>query len=149
MFLVSSCSYYCKICWIHVLSQEWRCSWSSVDGRCSNYIWVINNFTTYHGAPYIREFTVWMISFLRSSKTPCMANGYHITNANSINLYFIWKVKSKWVFVRLLLEIHNPTHDDFVPWNLFLQYWPFLSWIHSSPRRAPKAIWRSCDVTIE
>ena len=25
------------------LSWEWRCSWSSADRRCSNYIWVINN----------------------------------------------------------------------------------------------------------
>ena len=24
-----------------VVSWEWRCSWSSVDRRCSNYIWVI------------------------------------------------------------------------------------------------------------
>ena len=27
-----------------MLSQEWRCSWSSADRRCSNYTWVINNF---------------------------------------------------------------------------------------------------------
>ena len=25
-------------------SREWRCSWSSADRRCSNYIWVIDNF---------------------------------------------------------------------------------------------------------
>ena len=24
--------------------QIWRCSWNSADRRCSNYIWVINNF---------------------------------------------------------------------------------------------------------
>ena len=35
--------------WIRaqVLSRERRYSWSSVDKRCSNYTWVINNFTTY------------------------------------------------------------------------------------------------------
>ena len=27
-----------------VTSREWRCSWSSADRRCSNYIWVIDNF---------------------------------------------------------------------------------------------------------
>ena len=27
-----------------ILSREWRCSWSSADRWCSNYIWVINNF---------------------------------------------------------------------------------------------------------
>ena len=27
-----------------ILSREWRCSWSSADRRCSNHIWVIDNF---------------------------------------------------------------------------------------------------------
>ena len=31
----------------HVLSREWRCSWSSADRRCSNYIWVVDNFIAY------------------------------------------------------------------------------------------------------
>ena len=44
MFLVSSCSCLCPIHWSQVLSQEWKCSWSSADRRCSNYIWVINKF---------------------------------------------------------------------------------------------------------
>ena len=44
MFLVSSCSCLCPIQWGQVLSREWRCSWSSADRRCSNYIWVIDNF---------------------------------------------------------------------------------------------------------
>ena len=58
MLLVSSCSCLCPIHWSQVLSWEWRCSWSSADRRCSNYIWVINNFIAYQGAPYIRDFTV-------------------------------------------------------------------------------------------
>ena len=33
-------------------------SWSSADRRCSNYIWVIDNYIAYEGAPYIRGFTV-------------------------------------------------------------------------------------------
>ena len=33
----------CHIYWRQVLSREWRCSWSSADRRCSNYIWVIND----------------------------------------------------------------------------------------------------------
>ena len=40
------------------VSQEWRCSWSSADRRCCNYIWVINNFIVYWGATYIRGSTV-------------------------------------------------------------------------------------------
>ena len=41
MILVPSCSCLCPIYWSQVLSREWRCSWSSADRRCSNYIWVI------------------------------------------------------------------------------------------------------------
>ena len=62
MFLVSSCSCLRSIHWSHVLSWEWRCSWSSADRRCSNYIWVINKFIAYKGATYIRGFTVVSIS---------------------------------------------------------------------------------------
>ena len=63
MFLVSSCSYLYAICWSQLLSGEWRCSWSSADRRCSNYIWVITNSIAYPGAAYIREFTVLKIFF--------------------------------------------------------------------------------------
>ena len=41
-----------------LLSWEWRFSWSSADRRCSNYIWVINNFSAYWSAFYIRDLTV-------------------------------------------------------------------------------------------
>ena len=33
--------------WSHVLSREWRCSWSSAGRRCSNYIGVTNNLIAY------------------------------------------------------------------------------------------------------
>ena len=58
MFLASSCNYLCPIQWSQVLSQEWRCSWSSADRRCSDYIWVINNCIAYEGAPYIEDLAV-------------------------------------------------------------------------------------------
>ena len=58
MILVSSWSWLCPIHWSWVSSLEWRCSWSSADRRCSNYIWVINNLIDYKGAPYIRDLTV-------------------------------------------------------------------------------------------
>ena len=47
MFLVLPCCWLCPIHWSHVLSWEWRCSWSSTDRRCSYYVWVINNFIDY------------------------------------------------------------------------------------------------------
>ena len=58
MFLISSYSCLCSIHWSQVLSREWRCSWSSADRRCSNYIWVIDNFIAYQGATYSSDFTV-------------------------------------------------------------------------------------------
>ena len=61
MFLVSSRNCLCPIHWSQVLSREWRCSWSSADRRCSNYIWVIDNFIAYWGASYISELTVLII----------------------------------------------------------------------------------------
>ena len=30
-----------------LISWEWRCSWSSADRRCSNYIWVISHLIPY------------------------------------------------------------------------------------------------------
>ena len=58
MFLIFACSCLCAIYWRQVLSGEWRCSWSSTDRRCSNYIWVINNSIAYYSASYIRDLTV-------------------------------------------------------------------------------------------
>ena len=56
-----SCGCICQIAWSQMLSREWRCSWSSADRRCSNYIWVIDNSFAYLGVPYIRGFTVYYI----------------------------------------------------------------------------------------
>ena len=41
------CFCLCPIHWRQALSREWRCCGSSADRRCSNYIWVINNFIAY------------------------------------------------------------------------------------------------------
>ena len=58
MFIVLCCSCLCPIHWSQVLSREWRCSWSSGDRWCSNYIWVINSFSAYQGVTYIGGLTV-------------------------------------------------------------------------------------------
>ena len=58
MFLDSACSCPHTVYWSQVFSGEWRCRWSSADRRCSNYIWVINDFITYSSAPYIRDLMV-------------------------------------------------------------------------------------------
>ena len=61
--LVLSCGVLCRIRWSQMSNREWRCSWSSADRRCSNYIWVIDNFIAYKGATYIRGFTVLLSRF--------------------------------------------------------------------------------------
>ena len=58
MLLESACSCLCAAYWSQVLSGEWRCSWSSADRRCTNYIWLINNSIAYKGASYFRDLTV-------------------------------------------------------------------------------------------
>ena len=53
IILVSSYSGLCPIHWSQVLSREWRCSWSTADSRCSNYIWVIHNYIANYGVSFI------------------------------------------------------------------------------------------------
>ena len=38
-----------------------RCSWSSANRRCSNYIWMINNFIVHKCASYIRGLNAWRL----------------------------------------------------------------------------------------
>ena len=64
MILISSWSRLCPTLWSQVLSREWRCSWSSADRRCSNYIWVIDNLIAHYSASYIRDLTVIQLFFL-------------------------------------------------------------------------------------
>ena len=59
-----SCCCLCRIPWSQMLSRERRCSWSSADRRCSNYMWVIDNFIAYQGASYIRGFTVYIFAIV-------------------------------------------------------------------------------------
>ena len=62
MILVSSCSCLCPLHWNQGLSREWRCSWSSANRRCSNYIWVINDYIAYKGVAHIRGLTHSLLS---------------------------------------------------------------------------------------
>ena len=88
---------------LNVLSWEWRCSWSSADRRCSNYIWVINNSIANIGAAYIRGLTVkWNrdeqdAHFFVDGITG-MPTVLYIQNA-----FCIWHIKS--VFCMVILEI--------------------------------------------
>ena len=46
MFLDSACSCLRTIHWSQVFNGEWRCSWSSADRRCSDYIWDHSEWST-------------------------------------------------------------------------------------------------------
>ena len=56
MIVVLSCSCLWPIHWIQVFSWSLRCSWSSDDKRCSNYIWVIKSGIANSGAPLCERF---------------------------------------------------------------------------------------------
>ena len=75
MIFVSSCSCHCPIYWSQVLSREWTFSWSNADRRCSNYIWVINNFIAYYSATYVRGLTVVIIFTCMAFQGNPWANG--------------------------------------------------------------------------
>ena len=83
MFLVLSCSCLCPIHWSQVLSLEWKCSWSSANRQCSNYIWVINNFIAFWGASYIRGFMVYYRPFVWTVR--CHFSHAHIIIVTSHN----------------------------------------------------------------
>ena len=102
----SSCL--CPIHWSHVLSWEWRCSWSSADRRCSKYIWVINNFIAYWGASYMRDLTVIFVTNSRRtalkqkptlSQCPKLMNPNCVTNELSSGKYTIQNVRKPHVHV--------------------------------------------------
>ena len=84
MFFVSICSYFSPVHWSHVLSRERRCSWSSADGRCFNYIWVINKCIACSGAAsYIRDMTTYE-DFNRASANSWFERGCTL-------LDFVWE----------------------------------------------------------
>ena len=92
MFLVSTCSYPWTIYWTQMLSGEWRCSWSSADRRCSNYIWVIKNWIAFKSAPYIKNFTVFF-HYSSGLRHRCISMLWkHSLNKTQPSGYFIYIV---------------------------------------------------------
>ena len=48
--------------------------------RCSNYIWVINHFIPYEGAPYTRGLTVLQIQCISAKETGFISTAQHVCN---------------------------------------------------------------------
>ena len=93
MFLVTSCSCLCPIHWNQVLSKKLKCSWSSADSRCSNYIWVINKFIAYKGATYIRGLPVhqWLSPSIHLVQDCCITIAIAILH-KAINILISYKM---------------------------------------------------------
>ena len=106
MFLVSSCSCLRSTHWSQVISWEWKCCWSSADRRCSNYIWVINNFITYQGATYIRGFT------LASAPEVLMWIETYVNNKQFLGIVF-WTWLNQFHLIPLGLEGRLPGFPNF------------------------------------
>ena len=148
MFLVSSCSCLCPIYWSHVLSWEWRCSWSSADRRCSYYIWVINNFITHKGATYIWDLTVCYyhaipfhnIKYVFMKYTPSEIVLLKVLQLSYKNIFkLIFSVTVSWILPERSVsqQIWHSTHHS-IPfwWKLFWRERicrrPYFCWIINS-----------------
>ena len=117
MGLVPACSCLCAIYWSQVLSGEWRCSWSSAESRCSNYIWVIGNFIAYLSAPYIRD-----LDFsLYNGACPCLleagCDGPAISNRSHLKML----VRNRWLPIHIFHGFASKLHilhksDNIVHW---------------------------------
>ena len=110
--LVSSCSCLCPIHWRQLSSREWRCSWSSADRRCSNYIWAINNFIADWGATYIRGFTV--------THLPPGQNGRH---SGRRNFKFIFLNENDRISIQFSLKFSPRSPIDNKPALIQIMAW--------------------------
>ena len=132
MFFISPCSSLCTIHWSQVLSREWGCSWSSADRRCTNYIWVINNFIANQGASCIRGLRVLSLvcSWIPSSiffKVASWHGGSHIAQVSRKQPYLIspW---TKWPpFHRRRFHMHF--HEE----NVLYFDWISLKFVPEGP----------------
>ena len=116
MFFDSFCSDRCPTHWNQVLSRGWRCSWSSADRRCSNHIWVINNFIAYQSASYARDLTVHgMISSV--TKVVCVLSYRY-------RLLLVFALDGLWMIVRISRGKHismfviSFCQNESIQWNL-------------------------------
>ena len=127
MLLASSRSCLRSIHWSQLVSWEWRCSWSSANRRCSNYIWVINNFIAYWGATYIRGFTVMLVINWTIGKIFGRIKIQQFSLKENAFENVIWKW---WPFcLRLNLSSYhiNAAEIKLVQYNIFMKIKPTTS----------------------
>ena len=133
MFLVSSCCCLCPIHWSQVLSREWRCSWSSADGRCSNYIWVINNFIACWGAFYIRGFTVCLMGHM-TMMSNCVYFNVHpaFVSTGSICLLIVEGLEVIFCFsIKAILSWRQFLHFGTILYSAYILHYAFQMYLCS------------------
>ena len=124
--------------WSHVLSWEWRCSWSSADRRCSIYIWVINNFIANSGTSSIRGLMVyeWNNHLQSRFLSTCFLSKLHMLHGyqGRLDLYCwspIWKqICIDLIITACITKPISPFHH--FPQFLLVSKLPFIYWKASS-----------------
>ena len=127
MFLVSTCSCLCPVHWSQVLSGEWRCSWSSAGRRCSNYIWVMNNFIAQLDATHKGFMVIFLGQVFRIQ--------YHVANHR-----FQWFMN-----IHMLILLHTHKLNDKYTSSVGFWWGFFPSTLHHEvypwDRTAPSHTW--------
>ena len=134
MFYLSSCN---CLCWTHC-SQVENEKWNGVDRRCSNYIWVINNFIAHSGVAYISGLTLCkcvmhvMWFSLRCNRTTNYSEGVNYFNhrvqhgkttitdlplksfhtMSNINKRTVYRGKSKWSITKNVIFMTTLWHEN-------------------------------------
>ena len=125
MFLVSSCSFLCPFHWNQMLSRERRCSWSSADRRCSNYICVVFSLIVHLSALHIRDLTV------------CNKPGFYQSFTCSVELFW-GNIRHKLLSVispaSKVMFIYMLSSQGITPiiWWMKIKYWFGNMYIYSS-----------------
>ena len=95
-----SCGCFCPIHWSQVFSRVWRCSWSSADRQCTNYIWVINkNYQQFKKNNHIMPLTIsrhgaWTCLVIKYQKGQCQETPYAGWHYSAVKSTHPWNGKA-------------------------------------------------------
>ena len=140
MILASSCSCLCQIHLSQVFSREWRCSWSSADRRCFNYIWVIINFNADQGASYIRGLAVhW---YKKSDSLGREKSGRHFLD-DILNLILV--NENVWIPIEVSLKFVPKGPNNNIAALVQIMAWRRQG---AKPLSEPMMVWLSTHICV-
>ena len=111
------CSCIRAIYWSQMLRGERRCSWSSADRRCSNYIWVVNKFNPKYGASYIRDLTVLLVMWSAHAYLP-MSSFTEVLGKTKDSMFVFGRI-NLWIQFKNIYT--NLVISDFL-WSCYLAF---------------------------